>query len=281
MKKIALFVFIFNFFSSFCQEKDSIQSGNSESVTEKSADDEAEEEFTYHTVQKGETIALIYKKYLVDPKAIYKLNKEAVDGVSEGMVLKIPVSKYVKNENQKGGIEKVYVSEIKEESKKGGIEKVYVSEEKNTAVAVNDGIEISSSSETELTQKLFHKVEKKETLFSIAKKNNISLDELLALNPEIKNNTIVLGQQLKLSKIAVEEPQIEVKETATSTEISTENRAEDSTILIEKITHIVQPKETLYSLSKLYNVTVDSIKNLNPILKSRALQLGQELIIKN
>ena len=44
-----------------------------------------------HEVQLGESVRLISKKYLVDPAEIYKLNKFAVEGISQGMVLKIPV----------------------------------------------------------------------------------------------------------------------------------------------------------------------------------------------
>ena len=46
-----------------------------------------------HQVQLGESVRLISKKYLVDPGEIYKLNKFAVEGISQGMVLKIPVPK--------------------------------------------------------------------------------------------------------------------------------------------------------------------------------------------
>jgi LysM repeat protein len=49
-----------------------------------------------HTVTLGETIRMISKKYLVKPYEIYALNPVAIDGISSGMVLKIPVP--VKNE---------------------------------------------------------------------------------------------------------------------------------------------------------------------------------------
>lgn len=44
-----------------------------------------------HTVLMGETVMLICKKYVVAPEDIYKLNPEAVNGISPGMVLIIPV----------------------------------------------------------------------------------------------------------------------------------------------------------------------------------------------
>ena len=46
-----------------------------------------------------------------------------------------------------------------------------------------------------------------------------------------------------------------------------------------KVTHFVDKGETLYSISKKYNITVKEIKGLNN-LKSNDLNIGQELIIK-
>ena len=52
---------------------------------------ELEVDIIDHQVKLGESVRLLSKKYLVDPSEIYKLNKFAVDGISEGMILKIPV----------------------------------------------------------------------------------------------------------------------------------------------------------------------------------------------
>jgi hypothetical protein len=49
----------------------------------------------------------------------------------------------------------------------------------------------------------------------------------------------------------------------------------------KKILHKVVGKETLYSLSKLYNVSVSEIMEQNKFLTSKGLQVGQTLTIKN
>lgn len=49
--------------------------------------------FLTHKVTPGEQIIMISKKYLVDPQDIYKYNKGAVDGISAGMTLMIPLHK--------------------------------------------------------------------------------------------------------------------------------------------------------------------------------------------
>ena len=48
-------------------------------------------ELIRHQVQMGETVKMLSKKYHVEPSEIYRLNKFAVEGISQGMVLQILV----------------------------------------------------------------------------------------------------------------------------------------------------------------------------------------------
>ena len=99
-----------------------------------------------------------------------------------------------------------------------------------------------------------YKVKSGDTLHSIAKKYNISVDELKELN-NLKNNNITVGQVLK------------IKSNIPSKEVT------------EKNYYIVKSGDTLYSIAKKYNTTVDEIKKLNN-LKSDNLSIGMELKIK-
>ncbi len=47
------------------------------------------------------------------------------------------------------------------------------------------------------TNDKYHLVKRRETLYSIAKEHHISVDKLMKLN-KLKNNTIVVGQYLKI-----------------------------------------------------------------------------------
>lgn len=49
-----------------------------------------------HTVELGETVMMISKKYLVRPTDIYDINPDAVHGVQQNMILKIPADKIKK-----------------------------------------------------------------------------------------------------------------------------------------------------------------------------------------
>ena len=69
-----------------------------------------------HTVELGETVMIISKKYLVRPTDIYDINPGAVHGIYQNMVLKIPADKIKKklNNEQRGKIRKEWVP-VKEE----------------------------------------------------------------------------------------------------------------------------------------------------------------------
>jgi len=101
-----------------------------------------------------------------------------------------------------------------------------------------------------------HKVGEKETLFAISKRYGSTVDAVLAANPGITGN-LEIGQILKVPYTA----------RITST------RTGGETI------HKVAEKETLFSISKMYNVSIDDLKQWNG-LTSNSLSLGQELIVK-
>lgn len=51
------------------------------------------------------------------------------------------------------------------------------------------------------------------------------------------------------------------------------------TLFAQQKTHTVQPKETVYGISRQYGISQDELKNANPFLKQRELQIGDVLII--
>ena len=89
-----------------------------------------------------------------------------------------------------------------------------------------------------------------DTLYSIAKRYNTTVDVLKNLN-NLSSNILTIGQVLKLPV------------TASST-----------------ITHTVKRGDTLYSIARQYNTTVDALRRLNS-LSSDILTIGQILIVYN
>ena len=93
-----------------------------------------------------------------------------------------------------------------------------------------------------------HKVEKGRTLYSLAKEFNLQQKDIIALNPEIDETGIKEGQEIKI-------PVKEIKQQKPSEEFAKTSNTYQ--------THFVKAGETLYSLSKLYQVSIDSIKLVN------------------
>lgn len=103
---------------------------------------------------------------------------------------------------------------------------------------------------------IIHKVEAKETLFSISRKYGVALLGVVESNPGADSG-LEIGQEIKVP-------------------YSPNNRTKTK----EGTIHRVGQKETLYSIAKQYSVTVDDLKQWNN-LSNAGLKLGQELIIKD
>lgn len=104
--------------------------------------------------------------------------------------------------------------------------------------------------------KEFHVVSAGETLYSISKLYNLTVDELKEIN-KLVSNELALGQKLFL-KVGSD---------------SSSKTKPDIT------THVVKSGDTLFSIARLYGVTVESIK-LGNNLKTDNLTVGQIIRIK-
>jgi len=145
-------------------------------------------------------------------------------------------------------------------------------------------------------------VKKGDTLWNIAKKNNLTVEELKRYN-NLNSNLLFIGQQLKLpisNETVIEEGNIyEVKKGDTLYSIAKNNNttvdklkevnslvsdilAIGTNLLIpvsDIIIHKVILGDSLWALSKKYNTTVDAIKELNNLV-SDLIKPGDELKIK-
>ena len=114
-----------------------------------------------------------------------------------------------------------------------------------------------------------YKVKKGETLSSIARKFDTTQDELISLN-QLANNKILAGQELKVA---------EQKTAVASTPVSVDaSVASQPTSINEHVNHKVTAGESLFSISKLYNISIDELKAHNN-LSTNKLQKGQTLQI--
>ena len=94
----------------------------------------------------------------------------------------------------------------------------------------------------------YYVVKKGDSLWSIAKKYNMTVDELKSIN-NLKSNLLSIGQRIK------------IKESNDNQNI-----------------YIVKKGDTLYKIANMYGTTVDNLKALNN-LKNNNLSIGQNLIV--
>jgi LysM repeat protein len=167
----------------------------------------SQESFIKHKVEKGETITQIAKEYSISKNEIIKLNAVPQDVLKENEIIFIPN---------------------------------------------NDLYRI-------------HHVEPKETLFSITSLYDITVEELKKLNPEITDTGIKINQKLRIPK-----------EKAMLTDAGTVSTKGSFPSL-----HIVQPKETLFGIARLYNVSVQDLDNLNKEKLEFGLRIGEKMALPN
>jgi LysM repeat protein/ABC-type branched-subunit amino acid transport system substrate-binding protein len=156
-----------------------------------------------HTVLSGQTIFAIAKVYNVSEQDIYTLNPDARNGIKVNQVLKVPVkdsqitpeviihvvkqgeSLSIIAQQYKVKVEEIYRLNpgLKETIKAG--QEIKVPKNQNVTESVASG------------SFTIHVVQKSETLFGIARKYGITVDDLKKSNPGL-NETIQVGQQIRV-----------------------------------------------------------------------------------
>lgn len=181
--------------------------------------------YATHAVKEGETLKSISQKYRVTPYSILQANKEikSASDVKENTILIIPLS--VQPFEEKKEVEK-------EEHQREEIKPIRFTR---------------------------HRVRRKETLFGLTQKYNITEDQLKRYNTRLYSEVLDKGMVLQIP-IFPEVDEEEEKE-------------------LDFETYTVQPKETRWSIAHKYGISVDSLLVLNPELDENTnyLAAGEEL----
>jgi LysM repeat protein len=235
-----------------------------------------EYEMIRHQVQLGETVRMISRKYKIEPAEIYRLNKFAVDGISQGQVLQL----FVPAKEQ-----------IVETSVTDSTMVAQNDDEVNTSTATrtvttttirkkktNDGEPIETETADEAStgdlgvasSAVTHTVSSGETLSGIAMQYGVSVSDIKSQNEKVLKRGLQPGQVLAIIKPVTEvSSDAKIDETLIGSESSQETA----------IQHKVEKGDTLFHLAKKYNVSVDQIKMQNEPLLKKGLRPGQVLTI--
>lgn len=121
-----------------------------------------------------------------------------------------------------------------------------------------------------------HQVQKGETLYALSKKYGIKVKDIIDNNPDVinglKQDMILLIPQSNVALIKKEEILPEVNETQIKEDEKTVKEKKEHEYRI----HIVQAKETIFSLCKLYSISEENLFEINPELNN-GLKVGFEL----
>lgn len=114
-----------------------------------------------------------------------------------------------------------------------------------------------------------HKVEPKETPYAIAKKYGLTVAELYQLNPQVKDGALGIGDVLKVSKSG----KVVTTTTTTPKVTTTTTTTTGKTGMI-----ILQPKQTVYGITKQYHISEADLRKLNPDLDSH-MKIGDQVTL--
>ena len=104
-----------------------------------------------------------------------------------------------------------------------------------------------------------HTIDAKETLYSVSRMYKISESDLKDANPGLSENTFNIGRTIKIPVY-----------NGMATTVSANTRSAE---------YKVKKGETLYSIGKANNVSVEALMNANPVVRESGLREGMSLII--
>ncbi len=218
--------------------------------------------YVSYKIQEGETMRDVANRLDMKTKDLLRLNPDVGRKPNANTVIVIPNPK-IKTNNSSSDSKKDYA--VVEDVKPDETETTTNNEQENQNSENNDTDVFQT---TVVKSYKTHEVKPGETVYRLTKLYNISKDELCKLNPEfpeIINNTLSIGQILKVKAI---------EETVTI------NKEE---VLKQYLTHTVKSKETVFSLTRFYNITKKQLIELNPEypdIIDNNLSIGQLLKIK-
>ncbi|QER42489.1 LysM peptidoglycan-binding domain-containing protein [Thermodesulfobacterium sp. TA1] len=202
---------------------------------------------TIYTVKKGDTLFSIAKKFGLSVEELKQTNHLKSNNLKPGQILKIVVSQPP--------------SKVRNLTTK--------------APSIKQNLN---------SEPLIYVVQKGDTLFSIAKRFGVSVEELKNLN-QLSENSLKVGQTLKIGNPSETTKMISLKDERSQ---SLSSNSKDDVLIqsqpiettkIKWITYKVQKGDTLFSIAKKFGISVEELKRINNLRYSK-LSVGQVLKIK-
>ena len=200
-------------------------------------------DYDLYIVKKGDTLYKIANNYNISVNELKKINNLTSDTLSIGQQLLVPITEesdytiyIVKKGDSLYSIAQKYNTTVDSIKKLNNLA--------SNLLSINQQLKISTKKEEEVQNFYNYTVVPGDTLYSIAKNNNTTVETIKSIN-NLSSNVIDVGMQLKLPINFV---------------------------------YTVKKGDSLYSIAQKYNTTVDELKRKNN-LSSNLLSIGQILII--
>ena len=218
-----------------------------------------------YIVQKNDTLYSIANKYNTTVNELVKLNKLQNYTLKIGQKLNIPITNInnyimytIKKNDTLYSIANKYNTTVQN--------LIDINNLINSNLMIGQIIKVPINNNVQ-NNNIKYTVKKNDTLYTIANMYGMTVSELKKLNNLITDN-IYVGQELTINSDYVSD--ISMGSSCYGDGFPQE---------IEYITYKVKKGDNLYNISKNYNVSVESIKELNN-LKNNNLEIGEILKIK-
>lgn len=205
-----------------------------------------------HVVEKGQTAYSISKRYQIPLATFYAVNPGCEAGVTAGMSVKIPVA-----QNVSKSMFRMHIIASGETLYSIGVRYGVKAEE---IIAANQALDVNalpigtpiripdSVLPTEDDAFIYHRIANGETLFALCNMYDMLKENIIKYNTTVDWNALAVGQIIAIPKKNIPAPKI--------------------------IEHNVGKRETLYGISRQYEVDINDIRSENPTIDFDNLKKG-------
>ena len=262
-----------------------------------------------YIVKSGDSLYSIARKFNTTVDELKRLNNLSSNLLNIGQVLRLPTAKptqppvvpsdtdnyIVKSGDSLYKIANAYNTTVDELKSLNNLS--------SNILSIGQVLKVPKSASSEITSTIDYVVKSGDNLYAIARKYNTTVNEIKSLN-NLGSDILSVGQILKIPTVTPSQEQKETyivqsgdslysiarKFNTTVDELKRLNNLSSNLLSIGQVlvlpiestgqtTYTVQAGDSLYSIARKFNTTVDNIKALNN-LSSNLLNIGQILIVK-
>ena len=254
----------------------------------------------YYTVKKGDNLWDIAHKYGMTVSELKELNKLSTNNLKIGQTLKIA-------KNDEKNPDEYLIYKVKNGDNLWDIAKKYdttvstlksINNLKSENLTINQQLFIPKTNNLGIKNDNIYTVKKGDTLYDIAEKYNVSINDIKEKN-NLTSNMLKIGQVLEIPNSSTGEVNYIVQKSdnlntiankygVTVSDIKKLNNLKTNTLQIGQVlkipgstnynTYTVKSGDSLWKIANKYNTTVNKLKIINN-LDSTVLQIGQKLLL--